>query len=156
MPDALPQQDGNDRVSLPRSAVWVNRIVWFAAIAGQLGFAVVVGIILANGGGGGRKLPTSALGGVGGAVLAFGLVLELRARCRGVGDTGDSAVLRREAFVIGPIAALDLASTMGLTVILLTGDPWPMCVVPAVSLLIQLWMFPRRTARRRRAHSVEA
>jgi hypothetical protein len=152
MVDGSAEQGGSGRIAaLPTSVLWANRIIWCALVAGQIAFAVAVGISLANGGGAGHRMSPTVLTLVGGAILAMGMVLAVVGRFRGVATSGDPRQLRRSAIrgLILPMAVLESAGCFGIGAILVTGSWWPIAVVPGLSLLVQLWLFPKRTVRQR-------
>ena len=139
----------DDGVTLPTGVVVVNRVIWAALVAGQVVFAVVLAIVLANGGGPGamRTVPTPVVA-VDVVLLAVGVVAAAACRRRGV-TAGEAGVVRQQYArnVIVPMAVLEGASLFGLAVVLMSGQWWPIGLVPAASVLVQLTVWPRRTVR---------
>ena len=148
MPSSHEVRDG--WVTLPWPVVLVNRLVWSALVAGQIAFAGVTAVVLANGGGGGARLGRVAPAAVAVDVVLLAVGVVAAVVCRRWPVPADHPAAACRGNLILPMAILEAASLFGLALWLVSGTAWPTVLVPAGAVLVELTLWPRRRVRARR------
>jgi hypothetical protein len=148
---ASPQMLDSGR-PVPPGVVMTSRIIWAALVMGQLVFAVVT-IVLQRQGAAHQQddLPILPLTAIDGGMLFMGIVATVFVPRLMIDPDADDGTLRGKytTAMIIPMAVLEGASFAGLVFVFITGLWWPLGVVPAISLLVQLTLFPRSCVKRR-------
>ena len=147
---ASPQMMDSGR-PVPPAVVLSSRIIWAALVMGQLVFAVVIIVLRNQGAIRQNNLPIAVLAAVDMLALLMGIAAALIVPRLLIDPDADDQTLRGKyvSAMIVPMAILEGASFAGLVFVLLTGQWWPLGVVPAVSLLVQFSLFPRSVVKRR-------
>jgi len=136
---------------IPPEVVRNCRIIWAALVLGELVFVAVTVVLQLQGARRQNNLPVLLLAVA--DVLAFfgGIILALVARRVMADPEADEHTLRAKYAIttLIPMACLGGASFTGLALVMLTSRWWPLGVVPAISVLVQLPLFPRSVVKRR-------
>lgn len=118
--------------------------MWAAILLGQVAFAAVLWIVHPQ-----DKMPHQAqlltpLLAVAAAALVLGVAAAVVLRARRVEDLpeprlGQWLLVR----MVVPMALLEGGSLVGLIGVMLVGSWWPMGLAPAISVAVQLLLFPQ-------------
>jgi hypothetical protein len=127
---------------LTKGFVFTQRIIWFGLVMGQVFFAAVIVILHPPAA---PHPPVLLLTAVDAALLFSGIVARLVVpRVLLKPGLDDQAMAKRAGTaMIIQMALLEGASFAGLVFVFLSAQWWPLGVVPAISFLVQLTLFPR-------------
>jgi hypothetical protein len=147
---ASPQMMDSGR-AVPPAVVMTNRIIWAALLMGQLVFVAVIFVLHQQGTIHRAELPILVLVAVDASALFMGIGATLFVPRLMIDPDTDEQTFRGKyaTAMLIPMAILEGASFAGLVFVMLTGQWWPLGVVPAISLLVQLTLFPRSVVKRR-------
>jgi hypothetical protein len=135
----------NSGRKLPAGAVMTNRIIWFGLVMGQIAAGAVFAFLIQQGSARAERIPMHLMLVIDAALLIFAIAVSLIVPRVIINPKADEKTLLQQYGIsnIVPMACLEGASLFGLVIVLLSTHWWPAGAVPAIAIIVQLFLFPR-------------